>query len=113
MNSQQRTSQSCPSAGSSRSSYVPSPSSTFMGSQVTSPLGKGRQSRYITMMVSSGPLLLNEIESQDLCNEALFNKIRDAYGGAKGVTRWFTTTKFSHCEFFKVRSKILELLVLD
>lgn len=57
--------------------------------------------RFIHFMVPAGALLLNEIESQHLCDRAVFKQMKERYKKAKGIKRWFTRLEFDRCEWFQ------------
>ncbi|KAF4966909.1 hypothetical protein FSARC_5473 [Fusarium sarcochroum] len=59
-------------------------------------------SRYVMFMVESDTLHLAVIESQSLCNERLFARLRSEYRQMKGwIKSWFGLMTFSHCDFYK------------
>ncbi|KAF5577661.1 phosphorylase superfamily [Fusarium pseudocircinatum] len=58
--------------------------------------------RYILFFVDSGGLKLSAIESESLCNEQLFRKMRSEFRRIKGWFKtWFGLMTFSHCDFYQ------------
>ncbi|KAH7187768.1 heterokaryon incompatibility protein-domain-containing protein [Fusarium oxysporum] len=75
-----------------------SPAPTFLGITIPVP----QTSRHIFFMVGSDRLHLRTIESQGLCNEQLFRKMRSEYRQVRGWFKcWFGLMTYSHCDFYR------------
>jgi hypothetical protein len=84
-------------------SYMPAGKTTSTWSTDATVVSIPDDKRFVMFLTGSQKLHLSEIESQMLCNEELFQRMREEYRRAKGWFRsWFGLMKFAHCDFYKV-----------